>query len=128
MRHFHSLALASALSCVFASAAASAATFTLNTTDEYGKPLVETRSYTVYRPAGLSTATPVPAIVVLLGSGSLTATADKYGFVVVTASFSGNSSGNTSWINGDPRISGPEDYDYLDQVLQRVKTSDNVND
>src|SRR5438094_212488 len=71
VRLFHSLALA----CAFASVPASAVTFTLNTTDEYGQPLAQTRSYTVYRPSGLSTAAPVPAIIVLLGSGSLTAAA-----------------------------------------------------
>ena len=42
--------------------------FTLNTTDAYGNALVESRYYWVYRPSGLSTATPVPMILVMESS------------------------------------------------------------
>ena len=28
----------------------------------------------------------------------------------------------------NPKINGPEDYDYTDEVIRRVKLSDNVND
>ena len=42
--------------------------FTLNTTDPYGAPLVENRYYYVYRPDGLSFSNPVPMILVMEAS------------------------------------------------------------
>jgi len=39
--------------------------FTLNTTDDNREPLTENRYYYVYRPDGLSKATPVPVVLVM---------------------------------------------------------------
>ena len=109
--------------------------FTLNTTDANGAPLVESRFYHVYRPDGFPRTTPLPMILVLeSGPGQIAsafqAKAAQMGFVVVSCSFSGNSTGTPgkSWNNNDPRTSGAEDYDYLDTVISRVKASDNCND
>lgn len=111
-----------AVAAMFASAALSAAAatpvkvdFILNTTDAYGAPVVENRYYYVYRPDGLSTAAPVPMVLVLEaspGSGPATmfnAKAVAMGFVVVSCSFSGNSTGSpgTVWNNDNPRIVSP---------------------
>jgi hypothetical protein len=56
--------------------------------------------------------------------------ADQAGFIVVSCSFSGNSTGTpgTVWTNDDPRIQGPEDYDYVNEVINRVRASDNGGD
>ncbi len=45
--------------------------------------------------------------------------ADEAGFVVVSCSFSGNSTGTPGrgWINGNPRIGGFEDMDYTIEIL-----------
>ncbi len=110
--------------------------FTLNTTDAYGAPLVEARYYWVYRPAGLSKSTPVPMILVFESTanqtpqGFLNTKASQRGFVVVSCSFSGNSTGTpgTVWNNDNPRITGWEDYDYTTAVINLVKASDNCND
>ena len=110
--------------------------FTLNTTDKYGYPITQSRYYYVYRPDGLSTATPVPMILVMEASPNsgaasmLNAKAAQAGFVVVSCSFSGNSTGTpgTVWVNDNPRIVGFEDYDYTTEVISRVRASDNCND
>jgi poly(3-hydroxybutyrate) depolymerase len=110
--------------------------FTLNTTDAYGMPLVESRYYWVYRPSGLSRATPVPMLLVMeygangTPTGEFNAKAVQAGFVVVSCSFSGNSTGTPGkvWNNDNPRITGWEDYDYTTEVINRVKASDNCND
>jgi len=110
--------------------------FTLNTTDENGEPLTESRYYHVYRPDGLSRTTPAPMILVMEASpasgaaGFLNRKADQAGFVVVSCSFSGNSTGTpgTVWNNDDPRITGWEDFDYITEVIHRVRLSDNCND
>ncbi|HPA17764.1 MAG TPA: putative Ig domain-containing protein [Verrucomicrobiae bacterium] len=110
--------------------------FTLNTTDAYGTPMVENRFYYVYRPDGLSTNSPVPMILVMEASpngspaGFLNAKAGQAGFVVVSCSFSGNSTGvpGTVWNNDDPRVTGWEDFDYATEVINRVRASDNCND
>jgi len=110
--------------------------FVLNTTDENGAPVAENRYYYVYRPDGLSTNTPVPMILVMEaspGSGAasfLNAKAAQAGFVVVSCSFSGNSTGTpgTVWNNDNPRITGYEDFDYTDEVIRRVQASDNCDD
>ena len=106
--------------------------FTLNTTDAYGAPLQQKRFYYVYRPDNLPKTTPVPMVLVM---DSAPATffhrqADAVGFVVVSCSFSGNSTGTpgTVWINDNPRIAGFEDFDYTTEVINRVKASDNCND
>lgn len=108
--------------------------FTLNTTDAYGHPLTQSRSYYKYRPDGLPTTTPLPMVLIMEAapdSGSadsvLNAKANAMGFVVVTCEFTGNSSG-TSWKNDNPRIVGWEDYDYTTQVIALVRASDNCND
>jgi poly(3-hydroxybutyrate) depolymerase len=110
--------------------------FTLNTTDENGAPLTESRYYYVYRPDGLSRTTPVPMILVMEASansgpaGFLNRKAAQAGFVVVSCSFSGNFTGTpgTVWNNDNPRITGWEDMDYTTEVIHRVRLSDNCND
>jgi len=107
--------------------------FTLNTTDENGRPLTESRYYYIYRPDGLSTRVPVPMVLVMeAGAGSSAAgffhpKADQAGFVVVSCAIPGNSLGNV-WNNDDPRITGFEDMDYTTEVIDRVRSSDNCND
>jgi poly(3-hydroxybutyrate) depolymerase len=107
--------------------------FTLNTTDENGQPLTESRYYYVYRPDGLSTRVPVPMILVMeAGAGSGAAgffhrKANQAGFVVVSCAIPGNTLGNV-WNNDDPRITGFEDMDYTTEVIDRVRSSDNCND
>ena len=107
--------------------------FTLNTTDAFGAPVQEQRFYYVYRPDNLPKTTPVPMVLVMTGSGTagfLHAKADQAGFVVVSCTFSGNSTGipGTVWNNDNPRVTGFEDFDYLDEVIKRVKGSDNCDD
>ena len=110
--------------------------FTLNTTDAYGVPIVEDRYYYVYRPDGLSSNTPVPMILVMEASPSsgpasmLNAKAAQAGFVVVSCSFSGNSTGipGTVWNNDNPRITGFEDFDYTTAVINQVRASNNCDD
>jgi poly(3-hydroxybutyrate) depolymerase len=106
-------------------------TFTLQTTDADGMPIQQTRSYVVYRPDNLPRTTPVPLVVVLDNSTSnFQRIADRYGFVVAGCSFSGNSTGNpgSSWNNDNPRIAGWEDFDYLDEVIRRVRADENASD
>ena len=110
--------------------------FTLHTTDVSGAPMAENRYYYVYRPDGLSMSTPVPMILVMEASPNsgaasmLNAKAAQAGFVVVSCSFSGNTTGTpgTVWVNDNPRIVGFEDYDYTTEVINRVRASDNCND
>lgn len=107
--------------------------FTLDTTDAYGTPVQQRRYYYIYRPDNLPKTTPVPMVLVMTGSGAagfLHRKADQAGFVVVSCSFSGNSTGTpgTVWNNDNPRITGFEDFDYVTEVIQRVKESDNCND
>ena len=110
--------------------------FTLDTTDPYGNPVQQHRYYYVFRPDGLSKAAPVPMVLVLEASpasGPATFfrdTAGKAGFVIVSCSFSGNSSGTpgTVWTADDPRFAGSEDYDYLSEVIRRVSIAENAND
>ncbi len=108
-------------------------TFTLNTTDVNGGPLIESRYYYIYRPDNLPNPTPIPVILVLEaspGSGSATffhRKADQAGFVVVSCAIPGNSLG-TVWNNDNPRVTGFEDYDYITAVINQVKLSDNCND
>lgn len=110
--------------------------FTLHTTDPNGSPLTQSRTYYVYRPDNLPLTTPRP---MLLSFGALfspganpyfDAKATAMGFVVVTGSFSGNSTGTPGqvWNNDNPRITGYEDYDYTDAVIAAVRASDNCND
>ncbi|MDR3406017.1 MAG: hypothetical protein P4L99_26260 [Chthoniobacter sp.] len=110
--------------------------FTLKTTDPQGAPLTQNRYYHVYRPDGFPRTTPLPMILLLEYGGNQGANstfnikAAQVGLVVVSCSFSGNSTGTPGrgWINGNPRESGLEDYDYLDAVINRVKASDNCDD
>ncbi len=129
------------LAAAFLASGACAATavkvnFTLSTTDKNGNPITQNRYYYLYRPDGLSTASPVPMILVMEASPNsgaatmLNAKAAQAGFVVVSCSFSGNSTGTpgTVWVNDNPRIVGYEDYDYTTEVINRVRASDNCND
>jgi poly(3-hydroxybutyrate) depolymerase len=125
------------LSLVVCAVSALAATdvrvnFTLSTTDENGAPITENRYYYVYRPDGLSKATPVPMVLVMDSSPAtfFHRKADQAGFVVVSCSFSGNSTGTpgTTWDNHNPCINGFDDMDYTTEVINRVKLSDNAND
>src|ERR1039458_2785148 len=103
--------------------------FTLNTTGANGAPLQENRIYFLYRPDNLSKTTPVPMVLVTDGNGPaayLHRKADQADFLVVSCSYDGNSTGGFS--NGNPRIVGFEDYDYITEVIKRVKASDNAND
>lgn len=107
--------------------------FTLNTTDASGAPVQQRRYYYVYRPDNLPKTTAVPMVLVMTGSGTagfLHRKADEAGFVVVSCTFSGNSTGTpgTVWNNDNPRIRGYEDFDYVTEVIERVKASDNCND
>ncbi len=103
-------------------------TFTLQTTDADGAPIQQTRSYVVYRPDNLSR---TALVVVLDGSTSnFQHQADRYGFVVAGLYFSGNSTGSpaTSWNNDNPRTAGWEDFDYIDEVIRRVRATENIGD
>jgi len=110
--------------------------FTLNTTDENGAPMAESRYYYVYRPDGLSKAVPVPTVLVMAcipNEGPATffhRKANQAGFVVVSCSFSGDSSGTpgTGWNNHNPYVNGFEDMDYTTEVINRVRLSDNCSD
>jgi poly(3-hydroxybutyrate) depolymerase len=110
--------------------------FTLNTLDRSGVPITENRSYYVYRPDGLSKATPVPMVLVMAcvpNEGAATffhRKANQAGFVVVSCSFAGNSSGTpgTGWSNHSPYVDGFEDMDYTTEVINRVRQSDNCRD
>jgi poly(3-hydroxybutyrate) depolymerase len=123
---------------VFHSIAANAVkvAFTLNTTDVHGAPIAENRYYYLYRPDNLSKTTPLPMILIMeAGSGGgassiLNTKAGRTGFVVVSCSFSGNSTGTpgAAWNAGNPRITGFEDIDYTTEVINRVRASDNCND
>jgi poly(3-hydroxybutyrate) depolymerase len=110
--------------------------FTLNTADPYGNPLQESRYYYVYRPDNLPMTTSVPMLLILedspnTGPQSFFHTrADQAGFILVSCSFSGNTSGTpgSGWIADDPRIVGYEDHDYLSAVINQVAASNNAND
>lgn len=105
--------------------------FTLNTTTADGAPVRQHRLYYLYRPDHLSKSAPVPMIVFMGGSpGLFHRKADQAGFVVVGASNSGNSTGTPSkgWLAGDPHVTGFEDIDYITEVINRVKASENCND
>ncbi len=64
------------------------------------------------------------------GAGFMHRKADQAGFLVVSCSFSGNSTGTpgVNWINDDPRVAGAEDYDYISEVITRVRASENSDD
>ncbi len=110
--------------------------FTLNTADPYGVPLQQHRYYYLYRPDNLPRTAPVPIVLVLEASPNggpaafFHSRADQAGFVVVSCSFSGNSSGTpgTGWNADNPRITGFEDYDYLSEVIRRVSAVENSVD
>jgi len=105
--------------------------FVLNTTDANGAPITENRYYYVYRPDNLPMTTPRPVILIMeAGSSILNTKAGQVGFVVVSCSFSGNSTGapGRGWNAGNPRVTGFEDYDYVTEVINRVKASDHCND
>ncbi len=110
--------------------------FTLNTIDRNGVPVTQSRYYYVYRPDGLSRATPVPMVLrmeCVANEGAATflhRKADQAGFVVVSCSFSGNSSGTpgSGWSNHNVFVDGYEDMDYTTEVINRVRLSDNCND
>jgi poly(3-hydroxybutyrate) depolymerase len=59
-------------------------------------------------------------------AGFLHSKADRAAFLVVSCDYSGNSTGHVN--NGNPRETGWEDYDYLAEVIRRVKASENAND
>ena len=124
------------LVCTGSAFAATARTvnFTLNTTDAYGKPMVQSRVYYVYRPDGLARTTPVPMVLIMdaapttgAAGGFLNRKADQAGFLVVSCSFGGNSFG-TVWNSDNPRVTGWEDYDYISTVITSVRQAENAND
>ena len=110
--------------------------FTLNTADPYGNPITQSRYYYLYRPDNLPKTTAVPMVLIMEaspnsgGAGFFHRKADQAGFIVVSCSFSGNSSGTpgTGWAADDPRIVGYEDFDYISEVIRRVRASDNADD
>ena len=108
--------------------------FTLNSTDAYGTPVVQSRSYFVYRPDNLPRTASVPMVLVMdaapstgAGGGFFHRKADQAGFLVVSCSFVGNSFG-TVWNSDDPRVTGWEDYDYISTVISRVRQAENGGD
>lgn len=108
--------------------------FTLNSTDAYGAPVVQSRFYFVYRPANLARTALVPMVLVMdaapstsAGGGFFHRKADQAGFLVVSCSFVGNSFG-TVWNSDDPRVTGWEDYDYISAVITRVRQAENAGD
>jgi len=110
--------------------------FTLHTTDAQGTPIDQQRYYYVYRPDGLPKTAPAPMVVLFEAAansgpaGFFQRKADQVGFLVISCSFSGNSTGTpgSGWVNDDPRIVGPEDYDYITEVIQRVRDLENGSD
>jgi poly(3-hydroxybutyrate) depolymerase len=110
--------------------------FTLNTTDSEGDAVQESRYYYLYRPDNLPMDTPVPMLLVLEdgpNSGPQSvfhAEAGRAGFILISCSFSGNSSGTpgNGWTADDPDIEGYEDQDYLSAVINQVRASNNAND
>ena len=106
--------------------------FTLNTTDAYGAPLQQKRFYWVYRPDDLPRTTPAPMVFAMDGGkpGMFHRKADQAGFVAVSCSFSGNSTGTPGsvWNNDNPRVSGFEDFDYVTEVINRVRAAENGSD
>jgi poly(3-hydroxybutyrate) depolymerase len=110
--------------------------FTLNTSDAYGGALQESRYYYVTRPDGLSKAKPVPMILVFEAGansgpdGLFRAIAGQYGFLIVSCSFSGNSTGTPGsvWTSDSSSFAGNEDYDYVTEVIRRVREAENGSD
>jgi poly(3-hydroxybutyrate) depolymerase len=110
--------------------------FTLNTIDRNSAPVTQSRYYYVYRPDGLSKAMPVPMILRMecvpneAPAAFFHRKANQAGFVVVSCSFSGNSSGapGSGWSNHSPYVDGFEDMDYTTEVINRVRQSENCND
>ncbi|MBZ5585150.1 MAG: hypothetical protein LAQ30_23670 [Acidobacteriia bacterium] len=106
--------------------------FTLNTTDVSGARLRQQRFYYVYRPDNLPRTAPAPMILTMNGVPAtyFHRKADEAGFVVVSCSSSGNSTGTPGrgWANHDPRVEGFEDVDYTTEVIRRVRASDHCSD
>src|ERR1017187_1260512 len=98
--------------------------FTLNTTDAYGVPIQEQRYYYLYRPDNLPRTNPLPMVLFMEDTpasppaSSFHRIADQAGFLMISCSFSGNSTGTpgTQWNADNPRITGYEDYDYISAV------------
>ena len=107
--------------------------FALKTTDVGGTSITENRYCYIFRPDSLSKTSPVPVVLLMecIPGGDpatfLHRKANQAGFVVVTCAIPGNSL-KSGWNNNDPRISGWEDYDYITEVINRVRASDNCND
>lgn len=103
--------------------------FTLRTTDAYGGAMTESRYYFVYRPDNLPRTSPVPMVLVMEGGPATQfhRKADQAGFLVVSCTFNGNSLG-TVWNSDNPRVTGFEDYDYIDAVIARVGQAENARD
>ena len=110
--------------------------FTLNTTDAYGVPIQEQRYYYLYRPDNLPRTNPLPMVLFMEDTpasppaSSFHRIADQAGFLMISCSFSGNSTGTpgTQWNADNPRITGYEDYDYISAVINMVRASDNGNE
>ena len=110
--------------------------FTLDTADADGVALQQKRYYYVFRPDNLPKTNTAPMILVMEASPNsdparfLHRKAEQAGFVVVSCSFSGNSTGTpgTVWNNNNPRVTGYEDFDYITEVINRVKASDHGGD
>lgn len=110
--------------------------FTLNTTDAYGGALQESRYYYVTRPDGLPKTKPAPMILMFEASansgpdGLFRSIAGANGFLIVSCSFSGNSTGTPGsvWTSDNPSFAGNEDYDYVAEVIRRVRQDENGTD
>ena len=110
--------------------------FTLNTTDPYGAPIQEQRYYYLYRPDNLPRTNVLPMVLFMEDgpnsgpASSFHHIADQSGFLLVSCSFSGNSSGTpgSGWNADNPLITGFEDIDYISQAITMVRASDNAND
>lgn len=108
-------------------------TFTLDTTDRYGAPIQQTRYYYVTRPDGLPKSKPAHMILVFAAVGNSGAdglfrdVAAKAGLLVISCAFTGNSDGG-SWVNDNSVFAGNDDYDYVAEVIRRVRESENGTD
>jgi len=110
--------------------------FNLSMTDANGAEITENQCYHVYHPHNLPLTTPLPMILIMEAGpitnadGVLDAKANAVGFVVVTCRYSENSPRTPGIVsnNRHPRFSGRADFDYITEVINRVRASDHCND
>jgi len=98
--------------------------FTLETKDSQGAAIQQERCYWIYRPGDLPRTDPVPMVLIMdrWNPAPLHRRADQAGFLVVACA------PVRKWLNDDPRICGYQDYDYLTEVIRRVRAGENGGD